>query len=97
MKHDDVVTDFGRLPNHHADRVVNEKAVTDRGGGVDIDRGEHAYRGAEDPSHQVMPAVPERVGDAMAPYCVKARVRQDNVGDATRGGVVLHHRPQVVA
>jgi hypothetical protein len=74
LKQGDVLADLGRLPDHHTHAVVNEEALTQASGRMDLDTGQEA-RDMRREAGQGRPArLPQAMGHAMEGQSVHAGV-----------------------
>jgi hypothetical protein len=93
---EDVVTDLGRLADDDTVPVVDEQSSADGRGGVYLDAGEKPGEFGEPTSGQRVIPVPERVGDAIQPDRVNARVEQEYLEPVPGGGVFRAGGPDVL-
>ena len=74
----DVIANDGGLADHHADAMVDKKAVTNGRRWVDVNVREHSRNCLHYSSYQAKVMIPQPVGDSVAPDSVEAGVRQDD-------------------
>ena len=73
-----VVADLGGFADHHADAVIDEQALADRGAGMDVDRGQHPPD-MRDKAAEKIPAVP--------PQPISGAMEQQDL----EAGIAKHH------
>jgi hypothetical protein len=91
------VADLGRLADHHAHGMVEEHALADLGGRMDLDAG-HPPRAVRDEAGGPLETVrPTGVRPAMQHHGVKARVDRHHFPGAAGGRVAFEDAPDVGA
>jgi len=83
----DVIADDGGLADHHADAMVDKKAVTNGRRWVDVNVREHSRNCLHYSSYQAKVMIPQPVGDSVAPDSVEAGVRQDDFERGASSGI----------
>ena len=85
-----VVTDLGRLADDHAGGVVDEHALAEHGGGMDVDPRERCAPGSSTiRARSFKSFLPQPVADAVAPDGVDARVADRDLERRARCRVTL--------
>ena len=97
VEQQDVVADLRGLTDDHAHAMVNEEALTDRRGRVDLDTGEVAGRLRQGACRESVPLVPQLVSRPVRPQGVDTRVEEGHLHAGAGGGVALASRGQVLA
>src|SRR4051794_25907962 len=84
-----VLADLRRLPHHDAHAVVDEEAVADVGGRMDLDAGHRPGRGRDGPGRERQTGLAEGVRDAVREERMDPGPHREDLegGDAAGGGV----------
>ena len=91
-----VVADLRGLTDDHAHAVVDEEALTDRRGRVDLDTGEVAGRLRQGTRREAIALVPQLVSRPVRPQGVDTRVEEGHLHAGAGGWVALAGRRQVL-
>jgi len=90
-----VVSDFSRLANDDANGVVDEHALAEHGGRMDVDAGEHASQARATSREELEVVVPQPMANTVAPDGMDTRVAERDFEAGPRGRVAFASRDQI--
>ena len=97
VEQQDVVANFRRLADDHSHAVVDEEALTDDCGWVDLDAGEVSGGLGQSASGEAVPFVPQLVSGAVRPQGVDAWIEKCYLHVGTGSRIAFTRRSQVLA
>ena len=83
----DVVADLGGLADHHTGAMIDEEAVPDGGGGMNVDIGQEAAEPRQQARREPPIGPPETMGDAMPDQRMYAGIGQQGFQLAAGGRI----------
>src|SRR5262245_39114975 len=92
-----VLTDLGRLPDHHTHAVIDEEARPELGRRVDLDPGQESREVHEPPRENLPAPVPQPMGGAVKDQHVHPGVAHQHFESGSRGRITFTNRSHVPA